>query len=237
MRVLSLFSGGGLGDYGLTLAGMEIVAQVEIDEYCQKILSLRWPEVPKWRDIRDVRGEEVIERCGTVDLISGGFPCQDVSAGGSREGLDGEQSGLWSEMFRIIGMVRPKWVVVENVATILFRGMGTVLAELSSIGYDTEWETFSSRSFGANHNRMRMYFVAYPTSERLARRIFTKTAWEIREKTTGCFEWGNESKVLRKDDGNTTRIQQSKLIGNGIFVPAIEWIGKQIMKFDKEGVK
>ena len=87
MRVLSLFSGGGLGDYGLTLAGMEIVGQVEIDEYCQKILSLRWPEVPKWRDIRDVKGSEVIERCGAIDLISGGFPCQDISAAGRGGGI------------------------------------------------------------------------------------------------------------------------------------------------------
>src|SRR3990170_7573261 len=100
MKVLSLFSGGGLGDYGLELAGMEIVGQVEIDDYCQKILKLRWPDVPKWTDIKNVTGKEILERVGTVDLISGGFPCQDISLAGAGAGIDGEQSGLWKEMFR-----------------------------------------------------------------------------------------------------------------------------------------
>jgi DNA (cytosine-5)-methyltransferase 1 len=85
MKVFSLFSGGGLGDFGLEKAGMEVAGQCEIDEYCQKILNLRWPDVPKWRDIKNVTGKEVFEKCGRIDLVSGGFPCQPHSVAGKRK--------------------------------------------------------------------------------------------------------------------------------------------------------
>ena len=166
MRVLSLFSGGGLGDYGLTLAGMEIVGQVEIDEYCQKVLSLRWPDVPKWRDICGVKGEEVIEKVGRVDVVSGGFPCQDLSYAGTGEGLKGKRSGLWSEMFRIIREVKPRYVLVENVSALLGRGLGVVLGDLASVGYDAEWECIPASFIGAPHQRDRVWIVAYPNSQR-----------------------------------------------------------------------
>lgn len=161
MRVLSLFSGGGLGDYGLTLAGMEIVGQVEIDEYCQKILTLRWPEVPKWRDIREVKGEEVNQVCGRIDLVSGGFPCQDISTAGKGAGIGGERSGLWKEMFRIIREVRPRYVLVENVSALLGRGLGVVLGDLAEIGYDCEWDCIPASAIGAPHQRDRVWIVAY----------------------------------------------------------------------------
>jgi len=161
MRVLSLFSGGGLGDYGLELAGMEIVGQVEIDEYCQKILNLRWPVVPKWRDIRDVKGAEVLEKVGRVDLISGGFPCQDISTAGKGAGITGERSGLWKEMLRIICEVRPRYVLVENVTALLGRGLGVVLGDLAESGYDCEWDCIPASAVGAPHQRDRVWIVAY----------------------------------------------------------------------------
>jgi DNA (cytosine-5)-methyltransferase 1 len=167
MRVLSLFSGGGLGDYGLTLAGMEIVGQVEIDEYCQKILKLRWPDVPKWRDIRDVKGSEVLEKCGTIDLISGGFPCQDISvANTSGKGIEGERSGLWSEFFRIICEIRPKYVLVENSSNLLSRGLGRVIGNLAEVGFDAEWHCIPASYFGANHIRDRIWIVGYTNGMR-----------------------------------------------------------------------
>jgi DNA (cytosine-5)-methyltransferase 1 len=229
MRVLSLFSGGGLGDYGLELAGMEIVGQVEIDDYCQKILKLRWPNVPKWGAIENVK-TEYLPKC---DLICGGFPCQDISAGGSRKGLCGSHSGLWKEFSRIISEIRPRFVLLENSSHLVRRGLMQIVSELTSFGYDSEWEIISSQGFGSNHKRVRLYLVAYAPSKRLERRIFTQAAWEVREKTAGCFKWGNESKILRKDDGNPTRVDESKLIGNGIFVPAFKWIGERIMEFDQ----
>src|SRR3990167_1311796 len=115
MKYGSLFSGAGLGDFGFELAGLECAWQVEIDEYCQKILNLRWPNVPKWKDIKTLNPKELPE----VDLITGGFPCQDISqANTNAKGLDGERSGLWKEMYRILVEIRPRFVVVENTAAL-----------------------------------------------------------------------------------------------------------------------
>ena len=111
MRVGSLFSGAGLGDYGLELAGMEVVFQIEIDPYCQKVLQLRWPDVPKWTDITQVDPNDL----PAVDVLAGGFPCQDLSVAGKQAGIEGKRSGLWSEYVRIIRALRPRYVIVENV--------------------------------------------------------------------------------------------------------------------------
>mgnify|MGYP001591989851 CR=1 FL=1 len=125
MRVLSLFSGVGLGDYGLELAGHTIVAQVENDPYCQRILQLRWPHVPKWGDICGVQPTEL----PACDLLAGGFPCQDVSYAGTREGMGGKRSGLWAEFHRLISDLRPRFVLVENVSGLLQSGLGRVLGD------------------------------------------------------------------------------------------------------------
>jgi len=158
MKVLSLFSGGGLGDYGLELAGMEIVGQVEIDEYCQKILKLRWPNVPKWKDIREFNWQGA-----GVDLISGGFPCQPFSVAGKREGAKDERD-LWHQMFRVICEVRPKWVLAENVPGLLSissgRKFGEVLGDLASVGYCVEWDCIPASAVGAPHRRDRVWIVA-----------------------------------------------------------------------------
>lgn len=164
MRVLSLFSGGGLGDYGLELAGMEIVGQVEIDDYCQKILKLRWPDVPKWGDIKLVTGKEIIEKCGTVDLISGGFPCQPYSSAGRRTGKE-DSRYLWPEMFRIICEVRPRWVLAENVPGLLSisngRVFGEVVRDLAESGYCVGWNCIPASAVGAPHRRDRVWILAY----------------------------------------------------------------------------
>ena len=178
MRVLSLFSGGGLGDYGLELAGMEIVGQVEIDDYCQKILKLRWPEVPKWKDIKDFNGELFIKHSYPPDLISGGFPCQDISVAGKQIGITGQRSGLWKEMLRIICEVRPRYVLVENVSALLSNGMGVILGDLAEIGYDAEWECFPASAVGAPHTRQRVWIIAHPNSKRYD---LWRNDWERRQ--------------------------------------------------------
>ena len=158
MKVGSLFTGGGLGDYGFVLAGYEIVFQVEIDDYCQKILKLRWPDVPKWKDLRDVKGKD-LPYC---DILSGGFPCQDLSIANPKgEGLNGARSGLWKEYHRLICEIRPRWVLVENVSALLVRGLGTVLSDLASAGYDTEWACIPASAVGAPHRRDRVWILAY----------------------------------------------------------------------------
>ena len=249
MRVLSLFSGGGLGDYGLTLAGMEIVGQVEIDDYCQKILKLRWPDVPKWKDIREVKGADVLKTCGAIDLISGGFPCQDISQSNpNAQGISGERSGLWKEMFRIICEIRPKFIIVENVSALLSRGMGVVLGDLASIGYDSEWDCLSASAFGSPHHRDRIFIVAY--SSKLGRRqglqsIGKNRGWKASEhfkRLVKKISWHEEIAPMlkRMDDGSSFRMDRLSVCGNGQVVQVVEWIGKRIMEYQaayEAGVK
>ncbi len=164
MRVLSLFSGGGLGDFGLMRAGMEIAGQVEIDKFCQEILKLRWPEVPKWEDVRSVTGKEVEQRCGRIDIVAGGFPCQPFSVAGKRSGEKDERF-LWGEMHRIICEVKPRWVLAENVPGLLSiddgRVMGIVVRDLAASGYRVEWDCISASAVGAPHQRDRVWIVGY----------------------------------------------------------------------------
>lgn len=250
MKVLSLFSGGGLGDYGLELAGMEIVGQVEIDEYCQKILKLRWPEVPKWGDIKQVKGAEVIEKCGQIDIISGGFPCTDISiANNDPQGIAGSRSGLWGEQFRIIRDIRPRYAIVENVSALLIRGMGKVIGDLASVGYDTEWQVIPSSWFGAFHRRERVWIVAYPKSKRweavafqglLLKENCPKEPEQWKQFLTipcGAYNIDERWKkykdfVCGNDDGDTEQVDRLQMLGNGQQVQVVQWIGERIMEFD-----
>lgn len=156
----SLFSGIGGVDLGLERAGMRCKWQVEIDPWCQKILQKHWPNVPKYGDIREVNGSFLSQ----VDLIVGGFPCQDLSLAGKGVGIGGKRSGLWREFYRIICELRPRYVLVENVPALLSRGLNIVLGNLAAIGYDAEWEVLSACAFGAPHTRERLFILAYPQS-------------------------------------------------------------------------
>ena len=156
---LSLFSGIGGLDLGLERAGWRCVGQVEIDPFCRRVLAKHWPHVPRFEDVRTVHASDFTEE---ITLIAGGFPCQDISNAGRRAGIDGERSGLWSEYFRIVCEVRPEFVCVENVSALLERGIGRVLGDLASIGYDAEWACIPACSFGAPHIRDRVFILAYP---------------------------------------------------------------------------
>lgn len=160
MKVLSLFSGGGLGDFGLMAAGMEIKGQVEIDDYCQKILDLRFPETIKWKDIKNVTGKEIKEKCGTIDLVAGGFPCQPFSVAGNQRG-DQDDRHLWPEMLRIIQEVQPRYVLGENVAGIIPIALDDVLNDLETLGYTTASFVFPAHACGAPHRRDRLWIVGY----------------------------------------------------------------------------
>lgn len=160
MKVGSLFSGGGLGDLGFVMAGCEIVFQVEIDEYCQKILELRYPDAKKFRDIRTVKGIDLPE----CDLITGGFPCQPFSVAGKQDGK-GDNRYLWSEMSRIISEVKPAWVVAENVPGIIDLALDDVLADLEGQGYETITIVFPAHAIGARHRRDRVWIVGNAESK------------------------------------------------------------------------
>ena len=161
----SLFAGIGGFDLGLERAGMTCRWQVENDPYCQRVLAKHWPDVGQWDDVRTFPPAPTNE--WPVDLICGGFPCQDVSDAGNKTGIGGSRSGLWFEFARIIGILRPRFVLVENVTGLLVRGMDRVLGGLAACGYDAEWEVLAASDVGAPHIRERVFVVAYSQCDQL----------------------------------------------------------------------
>ncbi len=174
MKHGSLFSGIGGFDLGFERAGIETVWQVEIDPYCRRVLERHFPGAARYADIRECCGPrryrldkcEYAHQLAPVDILSGGFPCQDISDAGKRQGIDGERSGLWREYARLIGELRPRFAVLENVAALLHRGMGRVLGDLAEIGYDAEWASIRASDVGAPHIRERIWIIAYPAEFR-----------------------------------------------------------------------
>ena len=163
MNVLDLFSGIGGFSLGLERAGMRTVAFCEIDPYCQAVLRKRWFGIRCYPDIRQLTAARLARDGVHADIICGGFPCQDLSIAGKGAGLDGARSGLWSELSRLVSEVRPKFAIVENVPTLLGRGLGRVLGDLAEIGYDAEWHCIPASAIGAPHQRDRIWIVAYPS--------------------------------------------------------------------------
>lgn len=158
MKIGSLFAGIGGLELGLERAGVgDVVWQVEREPFCQNILAKQWPNATQFDDVRAVGAHNL----KPVDVICGGFPCQDISYAGKGLGLSGERSGLWSEFTRVIGELGPRFVVVENVAALLSRGLGDVLGTLSELGYDAQWRTIRASDVGAPHRRERLFIVAY----------------------------------------------------------------------------
>ena len=179
LRVLSLFSGIGGIDLGLERAGMEIVAHSEVDEYASSVLSKHWPDAPNLGDIEFIEwhpdcaciiadaedigeGEwEDVVPLGSIDVVAGGFPCQDISLAGKGAGIEeGTRSGLWAEYARCVRDVRPRYVVVENVAALTSRGLDRVLGDLAEVGYDAWWDCVPAAAVGAPHLRDRVFVVA-----------------------------------------------------------------------------
>ena len=159
MNVGGLFSGIGGWELGLERAGMRVLWHCESDPFCQRVLAARWPGIPCYPDVSELRGSDV----APVDVLCGGFPCQDISVAGRGAGIGGARSGLWSEMFRLTGELRPGYLVVENVPALLVRGLDIVLGDLASIGFDAEWDCLRACDFGAPHERERLWLVAYPS--------------------------------------------------------------------------
>lgn len=162
LTVGSLFSGIGGLDYGLELTGrFRVVWQVEKKTYCRRILAKHWPDVARFSDVRTVGTQNL----SPVEVLVGGFPCQDISPAGKRAGIDGPQSGLWAEFARLICELQPRYVIVENSSDLLQRGMGRVLGDLDTSGYDAQWCVLSAASVGARHLRRRTFIVAYPNRQ------------------------------------------------------------------------
>ena len=199
MNELALFAGAGGGILGGHLLGWRTVCAVEWEAYPASVLVARQndkilPTFPIWDDVQTFDGKPWR---GIVDVVSGGFPCQDISVAGKGDGLDGERSGMWREMARIIGEVRPNYVFVENSPMLTIRGLGTVLRDLATMGYDAEWGVLGANEIGANHRRDRIWLIAKDTQQpRLL--PHTEHDWigwgqqqseSIKEKTSGNSIW------------------------------------------------
>ena len=169
LRVLDLFSG--IGGFSLGLertGGFRTVAFCEFDPFCRQVLARHWPGVPIFDDVRELDGGRFR---GAVDVVCGGFPCQDLSVAGRQAGIDADRSGLWSHLARIISEVAPRYAVVENVPALLSgdrgRWFGRVLGDLAEIGYDAEWHCIPASHVGAPHRRDRVWIIAYPRRHEL----------------------------------------------------------------------
>ena len=161
LTVGSLFAGIGGFDLAAERAGLEVRWQVEIDPYCTKVLEKHWPHVRRYRDIRDVHEVE------WVNVVCGGFPCQDISHAGRRAGITGERSGLFAEAVRLADVLGPDYLLLENVPALLHGGMGAVLGALAEIGFDAEWDCLPASALRARHRRDRVWILAYPNGSRL----------------------------------------------------------------------
>jgi len=238
----SLFAGIGGFDLGLERAGMRCAWQVEIDPFCRAVLAKHWPDVPKFKDVRYVGRNEL----ATVDLVCGGFPCQDVSLAGKRAGMEGERTTLWTEFSRIIRELRPKWVLAENVPGLLSsdagRFFGEVLRTLAASGYDVEWDCIPASAFGAPHRRDRIYILADSEGGRLApsisemysesdagwRRYYSCQPGILGERSP----WAVEPNVGRVATGVSRRVDRLRALGNAVVPQVAEWIGWRIIEAD-----
>jgi DNA (cytosine-5)-methyltransferase 1 len=172
LKVLDLFSGI-IGGFSLGLertGGFRTVAFCEIEPFCRRVLAKHWPGVPCYDDVRTVTADRLRTDGIAVDVICGGFPCQDISVAGKRAGIEGDRSSLWSEIARLAGELRPRFVIVENVSALLSSGLDRVLGDLASLGFDAEWHCIPASAVGAPHRRDRVWLVAYPERERPAAR-------------------------------------------------------------------
>lgn len=166
MNELELFAGAGGGILGGQLLGHRTVCAVEYDAYARSVLLARqadgtFPSFPIWDDVRTFDGRPWR---GAVDIVSGGFPCQDISVAGRGDGLDGERSGLWREMARIIGEVRPRYAFIENSPALVNRGLDRVLSDLAALGFDARWTVLGAADVGAHHQRDRIWILAHSRS-------------------------------------------------------------------------
>ena len=236
MNVLDLFSGIGGFSLGLERAGMRTVALGEIEPFQRSILAKHWPEVPCYDDVRALSASRLsADGVAAIDVICGGFPCQDLSTAGRQAGIAGEKSGLWSELHRLIGELRPRFAIVENVPNLLVGERGSwfsrVLGDLAEIGYDAVWHCIPASTFGAPHTRDRVWIISYPDTAKnhsgAINAVLADHAYAGRNRETG---WRTPMpEVSRMGDGIPGELDRLGSLGNSVVPIIPEIIGRAIM--------
>ena len=249
LKVASLFSGIGGFEYGVEAAipNSRTVAQVEIDDYCRDVLAWHWPDAVQFKDINDVKGDEL----GAPDILLGGSPCQGFSSPGVGAGLEDERSALWFQMLRLVREARPKYVGIENVSALSERGLDRVLRGLAEAGYDAEWATLSGHDTGSPQRRTRIWILAYPNclglplqsksrvhGQRQRRddparrsvgpRRFSANPWEDGPPVTATIR----SMAYGLSDGLVRWREQITALGNSIIPQASYWLGNRIAEIE-----
>lgn len=234
MNVLSLFSGIGGLELGLERAGMTVVGQVEINPYATRVLERHWPNVLRHDDVRTTINWWQSAPRPPVDVVCGGFPCTDISNAGGRIGITGPQSSLWKPMLDVIRALRPHYAVIENVSSLVVRGLDVVLTDLAAIGFDAEWTVVRASDHGALHERERIFIVAYPQSIRRQRRGSTQpvtTAVEPeRCRPEPLRPWTSEPQPVGVAYGIPHRVERLTALGNAVVPQVAEHIGHTIME-------
>jgi len=248
LKVLDLFSGIGMFSYGLEKTGLyETTAFCEWDDTCRQVLNKHWPETYCYQDVSKLGWHEgylYSEECGVVgftevDVMCGGFPCQDISYAGKGAGITGERSGHWTHYARLINEIKPKGVIIENVSALRRRGLGVVLSDLNKIGYDAEWHCIPASAFGACHQRDRIWILAYRRSERGSGLEPMDSIGEVRQGRWGGEEdlqqvYSNpfgrsdswpEPLLRRMDVRYPRRLDRLKQVGNTVYWPIVEKLG------------
>jgi len=245
LNTLDLFAG--IGGFSLGLertGGFRSVAFCEIDKKAQKVLNKHWPDVPVFEDVSALTKEKLDEQGISVDVITGGFPCQDISLAGKGAGLEGERSGLWFQFHRLIKEIQPKYAIIENVSALRSRGLEVVLSGLAEIGYDAEWHCIPATAVGAPHRRDRVWVVAYPPRERIqglraggeqephayAQPLLPMRRCEGREQA----KWEVEPNVDRVVDGFPGRVDSIKQLGNAVVPQIPQLLGEAILAWQRQ---
>ena len=244
----SLFSGIGGFDLGAERAGFQNLWACEIDEFKQAILRKHFPDTQIYSDIKTINPPY-------VDVISGGFPCQDISSMQMKfknnrygnYGIKGERSGLWSEYARVIRHVRPKYVIIENSPMLPVRGLEVVLCDLAAAGYDAEWQTLSAKAFGFPHLRKRCFVVAYSMQARRNRnnRYFTnldklfqsEPPEEITVPVSPKWDFPQrDDKYIREDNGLLRKLYRRRIAacGDAVIPTITEYLFRALIEFDKQ---
>ncbi len=249
LNVGSLFSGIGGIELGFEREGFKTKWFVEKEPFCQAVLKKRWPGVPIYGDVSTI-DFSVLKK---VDVLTGGFPCQDISIAGKGKGIvDGARSSLWKYFAKAIGQIRPRYAIIENVSALTFRGLSNVLADLAKEGYDAEWFDLRASDFGAPHKRERIFIVAYSNSNRFQGKFRQSSQGENQRLSAPFFTWDkkqmggvfknweeqlSESHLDRVAYGVPDRVDRTKSLGNAVVPQVAQFIARRIKEIEVASVQ